>query len=80
MAGGERYGQATAESHEVREQSSTRRELEARVRSLVPDRLQIGDSITSSKPAAAALGVGGVMTGYVWGWVRGRRSRKKTKS
>jgi hypothetical protein len=64
----------------VREQSATRQELEARLRSLLPDQLQIGESIGSSKPAVAALGVGGVMTGYVWGWFRGRRSRKKTKS
>jgi hypothetical protein len=62
----------------VREPSTTRRELEARIRSLVPDQLQVGDSLTSSKPAIAALGVGGVMTGYVWGWFRGRRSRKKS--
>ncbi len=62
----------------MRELSSTRRELEARLRSLLPDELQVGHSLSSSKPAVAAVGVGGVMTGYVWGWIRGRRSRKKS--
>ena len=78
MACRERYRKTTPQGHQVREPSTTRRELEARIRSLVPDQLQVGDSLTSSKPAIAALGVGGVMTGYVWGWIRGRRSRKKS--
>lgn len=56
--------------------SETRRELEASLRSFLPDQLQVGNSITSSKPAVAAVGVGGVMTGYVWGRIRGRRARK----
>jgi hypothetical protein len=62
----------------VREQSATRRELEATLRSILPDEVQVGHSLTSSRPAVAALGVGSVMTGYVWGWIRGRRSRKKS--
>jgi hypothetical protein len=61
----------------VTERSATRRELEASLRAFLPDEVQIGNSLTGSKPAVAALGVGGVMTGYVWGWIRGRRSRKK---
>lgn len=56
--------------------SETRRELEASLRSFLPEQLQVGNSITSSKPAVAAVGVGGVMTGYVWGRIRGRRARK----
>jgi hypothetical protein len=50
--------------------------LEASLRSFLPDQLQVGNSITSSKPVVAAVGVGGVMTGYVWGRIRGRRARK----
>ncbi|MGA7834974.1 MAG: hypothetical protein WCA31_07155 [Acidimicrobiales bacterium] len=59
------------------EQSSTRRELEASLRSLLPEKTNIGKSITSSKPGVAAVGVGGVMTGYLWGRIRGRRLHKK---
>jgi hypothetical protein len=61
----------------VRERSAARRELEASLRSLLPDRVQVGNSIATSKPATAAVGLGGVVTGYLWGWVRGRRARKK---
>jgi len=60
----------------VTSRSETRRELEASLRSFLPEQLQVGNSITSSKPAVAAVGVGGVMTGYVWGRIRGRRARK----
>jgi hypothetical protein len=44
---------------------------------MLPDQVQMGSSMTSSKPTVAAVGFGGVVTGYVWGWFRGRRSRKK---
>jgi len=63
----------------VTERSETRRELETSLRSMLPKQGQIGNSIASSRPAVAALGVGGVVTGYVWGWVRGRRGRKARK-
>jgi hypothetical protein len=33
--------------------------------------------MTSSKPTVAAVGLGGVVTGYLWGRLRGRRARKK---
>lgn len=62
------------------ERSATRRELEASLRSMLPKQGAIGNSIASSRPAVAALGLGGVMSGYVWGWVRGRRGRKKKKA
>ncbi|MFZ0768637.1 MAG: hypothetical protein WAM64_05390 [Acidimicrobiales bacterium] len=61
----------------MRDLSATRRELEASLRSFLPDTSRIGSSLTESKPGVAAIGVGGVMTGYVWGWIRGRRARKK---
>jgi hypothetical protein len=59
------------------ERSSTRNELETSLRSFLPERTQIGNSLTSSKPVVAAVGFGGVATGYIWGRLRGRRSRKK---
>lgn len=59
------------------QQSSTRRQLEASLRSFLPDQVQLGNSMTSSKPTVAAVGLGGVVTGYIWGRVRGRRLRKK---
>jgi hypothetical protein len=60
----------------VSESSTTRRELEASLRSFLPKEVQIGSSLTDSKPTVAAVGVGGVLTGYLWGRVRGRRLRK----
>jgi hypothetical protein len=60
----------------VSEPSTTRRELEASLRSFLPKEVQIGGSLTDSKPTVAAVGVGGVLTGYLWGRVRGRRLRK----
>ena len=63
------------------EPSATRRELESSLRSFLPKEIQIGGSLIDSKPTVAAVGVGGVLTGYVWGRVRGRRVRKaKAKS
>lgn len=59
------------------QQSSTRRQLEASLRSFLPDQVQLGNSMTSSKPTVAAVGLGGVVTGYIWGRIRGRRLRKK---
>lgn len=59
------------------EHAQTRRELEASLRSLLPKHSKIGGSLTSAKPTVATAGLGGVLSGYVWGWVRGRRSRKK---
>ena len=62
------------------ELSSTRRELEASLRSFLPKEIQGGGPLTSSKPTVAAVGVGGVVTGYLWGRVRGRRLRKAKKA
>jgi hypothetical protein len=63
----------------VSEPSATRRELEASLRSFLPKEVQIGSSLTGSKPTVAAVGVGGIVTGYLWGRVRGRRLRKAKK-
>ncbi|HEY5104304.1 MAG TPA: hypothetical protein VII65_04590 [Acidimicrobiales bacterium] len=59
------------------EPSHTRRELEASLRSILPEQAQMGGSMTSAKPTVAAVGLGGMVTGYFWGWIRGRRARKK---
>lgn len=80
MANCEWHGQATPEGREVSELSSTRRELEAKLRSFLPKEVQLGSSLTDSKPTVAAVGVGGVLTGYVWGRLRGRRLRKAKKA
>jgi hypothetical protein len=64
----------------VSEPNSTRRELEAKLRSFLPKEVQLGSSLIDSKPTVAAVGVGGVMTGYVWGRLRGRRLRKAKKA
>jgi hypothetical protein len=76
MAHHEWRSQASPEGCQVSETSATRRELEASLRSFLPKEVQIGGSLTDSKPTVAAVGVGGVLTGYVWGRLRGRRLRK----
>ncbi len=59
------------------EQSATRRQLEASIRALLPERGLLGGRDGSHKPTAAAVGVGGVVTGYLWGRIKGRRARKR---
>jgi len=60
----------------VREQSATRQQLEASIRALLPSQADI-DELTPSKNSAASIaGVGGIMTGYVWGATAAGRSAK----
>ena len=64
----------------MREQSATRQELEASIRALLPSKQEI-DELTPSKNSTASIaGVGGIMTGYVWGRYRGRQVRKRRDS
>jgi hypothetical protein len=63
----------------VREQSHLRRELEASLRSFLPEQRHIGKSLTESKPGVAAVGFGGVVTGYVLGRIRGRRRHRQKR-
>ncbi len=64
----------------MREQSATRQQLEASIRALLPSQADI-DELTPSKNSAASIaGVGGIMTGYVWGRYRGRQVRKRRES
>jgi hypothetical protein len=59
------------------DKSATRQQLEDSVRALLPRTSDIPERIRTSKASTAGVGVGGLVTGYVWGWLRGRRSRKR---
>lgn len=61
----------------MREQSATRRELEEKMRALIPSRLA---DAASSNPAVAGAGFTGLVSGFFWGWLRGRRKRPKSTS
>ncbi len=64
----------------MREQSATRRQLEASIRALLPSQEDLEELTPSKNSAASIAGVGGVMTGYVWGRYRGRQVRKRRAS
>lgn len=64
----------------MREHSETRRELEASIRSLIPTSLPLKFGEAKKSPLVAGAGVGGLLSGYAWGWLRGRRGRKKRPS
>jgi hypothetical protein len=64
----------------VREQSATRQQLEASIRALLPSKAEIDDLTPSKNSTASVAGVGGIMTGYVWGRYRGRQVRKRRES
>jgi len=64
----------------VREQSATRQQLEASIRALLPSKEEIEEMTPSKNSAASVAGVGGIMTGYVWGRYRGRQVRKRKAS
>jgi thiamine biosynthesis lipoprotein ApbE len=66
-------------SEQSRVQSPTRRELEATIRAVLPDDLSLHGPDTTQPPTVAAVGLGGVVTGYVWGRIRGRRIRKNKR-
>jgi hypothetical protein len=61
----------------VSEQSATRRELEASIRSMLPDHGKFPGLDATKKPTVAAAGVAGAFAGYLWGRVRGRILRKR---
>ncbi len=58
--------------------SPTRRELEARLREVVPvfDPLQ---HVNEGPASLASAGGGGLLTGYLWGRLRGRRLAKRRR-
>ena len=58
--------------------SATRRELEASLRAVLPVVGPLKDA--SDQPATlAGVGVGGLLTGYLWGRLRGRRIAKRRR-
>ncbi|MDE3081841.1 MAG: hypothetical protein KGJ39_00310 [Acidobacteriota bacterium] len=58
--------------------SLTRRELETSLRALLPATDPMRDA--SDQPATlATVGVGGLLTGYLWGRLRGRRIAKRRR-
>lgn len=57
--------------------SPTRQQLEDSVRALLPRSSDIPERIRAAKSSTAGVGLGGLVTGYAWGWLRGRRSRRK---
>ena len=59
------------------EPSATRRQLEASIRALLPDDLSLSHRDRNQPSDVAAAGVGGLLTGYLWGRWRGRRVRSK---
>jgi hypothetical protein len=61
----------------VSDKSATRQQLEDSVRALLPRTDAIPERIRAAKASTAGAGVGGLVTGYVWGWLRGRRSRQR---
>ncbi len=63
----------------VRVQSETRRKLESSIRALLPSESEINELTPSKNTTVSAVGVGGIMTGYVWGRYRGRQIRKRSK-
>jgi len=63
----------------VRKQSATRRQLEEKLRSILP-RQEEDPSAEPSNPLVASVGLGGLLAGYSWGWIRGRRRRAKKSS
>ena len=76
MANCERFVRASTLEGSIVSDTATRRELERCVRKVVP----VTPLIDVDDPADAALtGVGGLLVGYVWGFVRGRRTRKRSR-
>ncbi len=63
----------------VRVQSETRRKLESSIRALLPSESELNEMTPSKNTTVSAVGVGGIMTGYVWGRYRGRQIRKRHK-
>ncbi|MBW4030248.1 MAG: hypothetical protein HIU57_06165 [Acidobacteria bacterium] len=58
------------------ERATTRQQLEEAVRALLPRTSEISGRLRRASSSTAGAGVGGLVTGYAWGWLRGRRSRR----
>jgi len=55
----------------------TRQQLEDSVRALLPRTTGIPERVLNAKSSTAGVGLSGLVTGYVWGRLRGRRSRRR---
>lgn len=60
----------------MREQSDTRKRLERALRELLPE-LPDTDGRDDATTATATAGVGGLVAGYFWGFLRGRKSARR---
>ena len=58
------------------DRTTTRQQLEDSVRALLPRSSDISSRLRRAKSSTAGAGVSGLLTGYAWGWLRGRRSRR----
>jgi len=56
--------------------SATRKEIEQRLREYVPTSMPSLDHADSPATLAAA-GAGGVLVGFLWGFVKGRKRRRR---
>lgn len=56
---------------------ATRQQLEDSVRALMPRSSDVPARIRNATSSTAGVGLGGLVTGYAWGWLRGRRSRRR---
>lgn len=54
------------------ERSATRRELEHSLRAMVPS-AQDFKILNQRTPTSTVAAAGGLLVGYAWGWIRGRR-------
>jgi len=57
--------------------SETRRQLEESVRAILPRASDVPERIRTASASSATAGISGLVTGYLWGRWRGRRSRTK---
>lgn len=60
--------------------SPTRRQLEESIRAILPSSNALASLDSAEKPTVASVGVGAILTGYLWGRLRGRQVRKRKRS
>jgi hypothetical protein len=59
------------------EKTATRQQLEDSVRALLPRTSDVPDAIRTATSSTAGVGLSALVTGFVMGWKRGRRSRRR---
>ena len=68
-----------SESTGPTEHATTRQQLEAAIRAVLPARDDFSLEHLEEPQTIAAVGLVGVLTGYTWGRIRGRRIHKHKK-